>query len=83
MTTIPARLTTIPMTPPEPAHVGHLEPSPEPLGNALARLEARWGSAAVRLGNGGRIDAPTAITRAGAIGSRASGTRTGPRRPPP
>ena len=31
----------------------------EPLGSALARLEARWGSAAVRLGNGGRIDGPS------------------------
>ena len=29
----------------------------EPLGGALARLEARWGSAAIRLGSGRRIDA--------------------------
>ena len=47
MTTTPARLNV-------PA-----EPAPEPLGSALARLEARWGSAAVRLGNGGRIDGPS------------------------
>lgn len=31
--------------------------SDEPLGGALARLEARWGSAAIRLGSGRRIDA--------------------------
>src|SRR3970040_1048211 len=30
---------------------------PEPLGSALARLEARWGSAAIRLGSGRRMDA--------------------------
>ena len=54
MTTTPARLDTPPPT-----------PSGEPLGSALARLEARWGSAAVRLGNGGRIDGPTAIGAAG------------------
>jgi recombination protein RecA len=35
-------------------------PSREPLGSALARLEARWGSVAIRLGNGGRIDRPSA-----------------------
>jgi recombination protein RecA len=35
-------------------------PSAEPLGSALARLEARWGSAAIRLGNGGQIDRPSA-----------------------
>jgi recombination protein RecA len=48
--------------------MGHPEPSSEPLGSALARLEARWGSAAIRLGNGGRLDGSTAITQAGAIG---------------
>jgi recombination protein RecA len=73
MTTIPIRPDTLPMP-----------PSGEPLGSALARLEARWGSVAIRLGNGDRIgglslgeggltDAPTAITRTGAIGSRALG----------
>jgi recombination protein RecA len=60
MTTTSARLNV----PPEPA--------PEPLGSALARLEARWGSAAVRLGNGGRIDGSTAIAPVGEIHSRAS-----------
>src|SRR3990172_1721773 len=30
---------------------------PEPLGSALARLEARWGSATIRLGSGWRMDA--------------------------
>src|SRR3990170_3527256 len=30
---------------------------PEPLGSALARLEARWGSATIRLGSGRRMDA--------------------------
>jgi hypothetical protein len=60
MTTTPAHAETLPATPPG-----------EPLGSALARLEARWGSAAVRLGSGGRIDASTAISQVGAIGLRA------------
>ena len=34
----------------------------EPLGPALARLEARWGSAAIRLGSGRRIDAMASTT---------------------
>ncbi len=69
-------MTTIPARPDTPSTT----PSGEPLGSALARLEARWGSAAVRLGNGGPIDGssaasiagdgPTALARAGAIGSR-------------
>jgi RecA/RadA recombinase len=33
-----------------------LTPSERPLGDALARLEARWGSAAIRLGNGSRVE---------------------------
>ena len=63
MTTTSARPITTPATPPGPVRPGHPEASPEPLGSALARLEARWGSAAIRLGNGGRIDAPTAIAQ--------------------
>ncbi|HEY8169083.1 MAG TPA: hypothetical protein VIF84_10230 [Candidatus Limnocylindrales bacterium] len=39
----------------------------EPLGGALARLEARWGSAAVRLGNGGQPSATTATLGALAL----------------
>ena len=42
MRTIPAR----PATPARPA-----VPAPEPLAAALARLEARWGNAAIRLGD--------------------------------
>lgn len=51
MTTIPARSDSPSTT-----------PSREPLGSALARLEARWGSAAIRLGNGGRVEGSSATT---------------------
>ncbi|MET1231898.1 MAG: hypothetical protein ABWY52_03495 [Candidatus Limnocylindrales bacterium] len=58
-------------------------PARKPLDSAMAKLEARWGSAAVRLGNGARIgggsslgngggvDGPTAITPLTSIRSRA------------
>ena len=56
-------------------YYGSTMTTPDPtLASALARLEARWGSAAIRLGNGGRIDAPT--------GGRDSAL-TGPRRGSP
>jgi len=64
MTTTPARLNASSTAPSGPVRAGHPEPSPEPLGSALARLEARWGSAAIRLGNGAQIDVPTAIIHA-------------------
>jgi RecA/RadA recombinase len=43
-------------------------PTDRPLGDALARLEARWGSAAIRLGNGARVE-------------RGGPARTGPAEP--
>ena len=70
MTTTPARLNALPTAPREPSRPAPPEPSSEPLGSALARLEARWGSAAVRLGNGGRIDGssgPDALVTVGAL----------------
>ena len=89
MTTTSARLNALPAAPRGPSRPASPEAPSEPLGSALARLEARWGSAAVRLGSGGRIhgssvapsiagDAPTAITRARAIGSRVQADASGP-----
>jgi recombination protein RecA len=51
-------MTMIPARPDSPSTT----PSGEPLGSALARLEARWGSAAIRLGNGGRVEGSSATT---------------------
>ena len=62
MTTTSARLNALSPAPGEPPRPAYPAASSEPLGSALARLEARWGSAAIRLASGGRIDGSPAVT---------------------
>ena len=59
-----------------------MQPTDTGLASALARLESRWGSAAIRLGNGDRLGSvvrPGSIDGRGPLAAHAAGPSEGPR----